>query len=292
MQRYSSGGMLRSLVLFCAALLSLMPLAGGGPAWSPDEKPIAEQLRRLRGVPDSERGEVTRRLALQIRRLPAADNKLRLAYGLANLATEGDYGTQNLQEVADTLTAALIERPQPDLNGAPAGPYITLAQLARYEQIPVTLDAPPYKAALARLAAQDQRRASAEIRLPDLSGKEWALSSLRGKVVLVNFWATWCPPCRKELPDLQALYEHFAGRGLVVLAISDEEKDKVSRFAATQKLTFPVLLDGGHNVAETFSVEGIPKTFVYDRGGKLVATAIDMRTRDQFLAMLGKAGLK
>ena len=174
----------------------------------------------------------------------------------------------------------------------PAGPYITLAQLARYEQIPVTLDAPSYRAALAKLEEDDRRRATAEIRLLDLQGKEWTLDALRGKVVIVNFWATWCPPCRKELPDLQALYLRFADRGLVVLAISDENADKVSQFLASSMITFPVLLDNGRKVSESFGVEGIPKSFVYDREGKLVATAIDMRTRHQFLDMLAKAGLK
>ena len=111
-------------------------------------------------------------------------------------------------------------------------------------------------------------------------------------VVIVNFWATWCPPCRKEFPDLEALYRQFADRGLVILAISDEEADKVSPFITVQKVTFPVLLDHGGQVTKSFGVEGIPKSFVYDREGKLVATAIDMRTRNQFLAMLAKAGLR
>ena len=282
----------RHLAVFIIALASCLALAAAEPSWAPDEKPIAEQLGRLRNVPDSQRGGVTRSLALEIRRLPAANNKVRLAYALANLSTEGDFGTKTLSDVAATLSAALAEQPQPDVNGVPAGPYITLAQLARYEQISVTLDAPSYRAALAKLEEDDRRRATAEIRLLDLYGKEWTLDALRGKVVIVNFWATWCPPCRKELPDLQALYLRFADRGLVVLAISDENADKVSQFLASSMITFPVLLDNGRKVSESFGVEGIPKSFVYDREGKLVATAIDMRTRHQFLDMLAKAGLK
>ena len=282
----------RHLAVFTIALASCLALAAAEPSWAPGERPIAEQLGRLRNVPDGQRGEVTRRLALEIRRLPAANNKVRLAYALANLSTEGDFGTKTLSDVAATLSAALAEQPQPDVNGVPAGPYITLAQLARYEQIPVTLDAPSYRAALAKLEEDDRRRATAEIRLLDVHGKEWTLDALRGKVVIVNFWATWCPPCRKELPDLQALYLRFADRGLVVLAISDENADKVSQFLASSMFTFPVLLDHGRRVSESFGVEGIPKSFVYDREGKLVATAIDMRTRHQFLDMLAKAGLK
>jgi peroxiredoxin len=169
--------------------------------------------------------------------------------------------------------------------------YATLAQLNRYEDIDVSIDAAPFKAALEKLAADDQRRASADFTLRDLSGKEWTLSSLRGKVVLVNFWATWCPPCRKEMPDLASLYSRFEKNGLVVLAISDEDVAKVEPFLHEHHYPFPILLDPGRMVNKLFVVEGIPKSFVYDREGKLVATAIDMRTTDQFLAMLAKAGL-
>jgi len=110
--------------------------------------------------------------------------------------------------------------------------------------------------------------------------------------VLVNFWATWCPPCRKEMPDLEALYNRFKGRGLVILALSDEELGKVQPFISERKITYPVMLDPGRKVNEMFQVEGIPKSFVYNREGKLVAQSIDMRTQGQFLQMLAQAGLQ
>ncbi len=110
--------------------------------------------------------------------------------------------------------------------------------------------------------------------------------------MLVNFWATWCPPCRKEMPDLEALYSRFKGEGLVVLAISDEDAAKVRPFIAEHQVTYPILLDPGRKVNDLFQVEGIPKTFVYDRNRKLVAQSIDMRTQKQFLGMLAEAGLK
>jgi len=168
---------------------------------------------------------------------------------------------------------------------------LELAQLARYEHVPVSLDAAPFAAAMAKLEAEDQRRASADFALQDLNGKQWRLSSLRGQVVLVNFWATWCPPCRKEMPDLDSLYAHFRKKGLVVLAISDEGTDKVSPFLKEHPVAYPILLDPDRAVNKLYGVEGIPKSFVYDHDGKLVATAIDMRTRQQFLTMLAKAGL-
>jgi peroxiredoxin len=110
--------------------------------------------------------------------------------------------------------------------------------------------------------------------------------------VLVNFWATWCPPCRKEMPDLETLYNRFKGQGLLILAISDEEASKVQPFIAQRNFTYPILLDPGRRVNGLFRVEGIPKTFIYDRDGKLVAQSIDMRTQRQFLQMLAEAGLR
>ena len=137
----------------------------------------------------------------------------------------------------------------------------------------------------------DAARASADFELKDLSGKSWTLSALKGKVVLVNFWATWCPPCRKEMPDLEELSKQFKDQGLVVLAISDEEDAKVRPFIAEHGYSFNVLLDPGRTVSERYFVDGIPKNFVFDRDGKLVAQSMDMRTRKQFLALLAKAGL-
>jgi peroxiredoxin len=143
-----------------------------------------------------------------------------------------------------------------------------------------------------KLEADDAARQKADFTLADLQGKEWHLQDLKGKVVLVNFWATWCPPCRKEMPDLQALYDKYKEQGFIVLSISDEEAGKVNPFIAETKISYPVLLDPGRKVNEAFIVEGIPKSFVYDREGKLVAQSIDMRTRSQFLEMLAQAGLK
>ncbi|MGA3349839.1 MAG: TlpA disulfide reductase family protein [Candidatus Sulfotelmatobacter sp.] len=144
---------------------------------------------------------------------------------------------------------------------------------------------------MAGLEADDAQRQRADFTLTDLQGKAWHLKDLRGQIVLVNFWATWCPPCRKEMPDLQSLYAQFKNQGVVVLSIPDEESAKVSPFVAERDITYPVLLDPGRKVNEEFKVEGIPKSFVYDRDGKLVAQSIDMRTKGQFLQMLAQAGL-
>ena len=210
-----------------------------------------------------------------------------LAESLANLVTEGDPGAEALQEVGTTL--ALVLRQADHL---PEGGFVTLAQLVRYEHVQVALDDPRFAAAMARLEADDRSRQGADFTLSDLAGQRWTLKELRGSVVLVNFWATWCPPCRKEMPDLEDLYRRFGPKGLVVLAISDEDADKVQAFIAEHHVTYPILLDPGRKVNDSFRIEGIPKSFVFDREGKLAAQAIDMRTRKQFVEMLAAAGLE
>jgi peroxiredoxin len=260
--------------------------------WSTQEKPIYDQIKNLRSLPDDVRARTTKDIALEIRALATSENKLRLAVYLASRATEGDFGHDTLQEVATTLADTLRQQPAPEEKGQPAGAYVELAELVRYEHVQASSDAPQFKAAMAKLEAEDQRRQTLDFTLTDLQGKSWSLRELKGKVVLVNFWATWCPPCRKEMPDLNALYQRFKDQGFVILAISDEEADKVKPFIAERNISYPVMLDPGRKVNELFQVEGIPKSFVYDREGKLVAQSIDMRTQKQFLEMLEQAGLQ
>jgi len=283
----------RILLRSFALLLLTVPLHGQEKIiWNEQEKPIVEQIRGLRKLDDAVRARTTRELALQIRQLPVVPNKLRLAGALANLSTEGDFGRDTLQEVTTTLAQALQEQPPAGKPGQPDEMYVELASLVRYEHMNAGSDNPQFKEAMTRLEADDAKRQNADIILSDLEGKPWHLRNLKGKVVLVNFWATWCPPCRKEMPDLQALYDKYKDQGLVVLSISDEEAAKVNPFIAERKITYPVLLDPGRKVNEAFVVEGIPKSFVYNRDGKLVAQSIDMRTRSQFQQMLAQGGLQ
>jgi len=282
-----------SLISLSLFFLFLTPSsAQDKTVWSDREKPIVDQLHGLRKLDDTVRRGVTRDLALQIRQLPIVPNKLKLAGALANYSTEGDFGRDTLQEVTTTLATCLREQPPAGKPGEPNDLYVELASLVRYEHMQVTSDNAQFAEAMARLEADDAKRQKADFTLTDLQGKSWRLSDLRGKVVMVNFWATWCPPCRKEMPDLQALYDKYKDRGFMVLSISDEEAAKVGPFIAERKISYPVLLDLGRKVNEAFVVEGIPKSFVYDREGKLVAQSIDMRTRAQFLEMLAQAGLQ
>ena len=276
-------------MIFAALVLARLPL-GAAPAPGQNEAAISNQIRHLRDVPDAERGALTKRLALEIREVPAeGGHRLALAVSLSHLATEGDFGRDTLQELATTLAGALRDTPAEYRKG---GGFSELAELVRYEHVDASLDLPEFRAAMAKLEADDRQRQQADFTLTDLGGKSWTLRDLRGKVVLVNFWATWCPPCRKEMPDLEALYSRFHDQGLVILAISDEDSSKVAPYIADHHFTYPVLLDPGRNVARQFIVQGIPKSFIYDREGRLAAEAIDMRTMNQFLALLDRAGMR
>jgi peroxiredoxin len=284
-----------SAIVISSGILALAVIATAmqdKAVWSDQEKPIVDQLKTLRSLDDAVRAKTTKELALQIRQLPSSPNKLKLAGALASRATEGDFGRDTLQEVTTTLAGALREQPPAGKPGEPAYLFVELASLVRYEHMQAGSDNPQFAEAMAKLEADDAKRQKADFILTDLQGKNWHFRDLQGKVVLVNFWATWCPPCRKEMPDLQALYDKYKDQGLVVLSISDEETAKVSPFIADKQITYPVLLDPGRKVNDLFVVEGIPKSFVYDREGKLVAQSIDMRTKKQFLEMLAQAGLQ
>ena len=253
------------------------------------EMAISKQIGKLRSLADSHRATATKTIALQIRQLPPSPRKIQLADGLANVSTEGDFGRNTLQEVTTTLALAVAEAP---LDPTAAAAYDELAQLAKYEGMKVGLNSPGYRTAQSKLDAIDQDRKKVDFTLTDIEGRSWTLSSLKGKVVVVNFWATWCPPCRKEMPDLQILHDRFKDKGLVILSISDEEATKVNPFIASHKYSWPILLDPGRKVNELYHVQGIPKSFLYDRKGRMVAQTIDMRTQAQFIDLLKKAGMQ
>ena len=109
-------------------------------------------------------------------------------------------------------------------------------------------------------------------RLPSLAGSEMDLASQRGKVVVLNFWATWCPPCVAEMPALERLHQALGPEGLSVLTVStDEDEAALHRFVAERSLTLPVLKDpGGRVAAAEYRTTGYPETFVLDRQGRVL----------------------
>lgn len=114
--------------------------------------------------------------------------------------------------------------------------------------------------------------------LQDLSGKVVRLQDFRGKVVLLNVWATWCPPCVEEMPTLELLWQRLSHRDFVLLAVSqDEATKKVKPWIEQRKFTFPVLLDPRGMVANGYGVSGFPETFVVDRQGRIVHHHVGFR---------------
>jgi peroxiredoxin len=102
----------------------------------------------------------------------------------------------------------------------------------------------------------------------DLAGKTVKLSDLKGKVVLVNFWATWCPPCVEEIPSMVKLNKAMAGKPFVMLPLSiDDDKGAVKEFLQKTGHALPVVLDAGGDISKKYGVTGVPETFVVDPAG-------------------------
>jgi thiol-disulfide isomerase/thioredoxin len=277
-------------------VLLLVGLSSTVPGQQPDAKSIKKGIESLRQLPDDKRGSAVRELALNIRALPPSRDKVILANQLAHLSTEGEDDASVIQEVATTLSDALKETPVESKSGKPTEPYYELAELVRFAGATSDLSDPQYTQSVELLKTHEADAEKADFTLEGFNVKQLGvktvtLSQLRGKIVLVNFWATWCPPCRAEMPYLGALYDHFKDQ-LVVLSITDEKGPNVASYVGASGLKYPILMDPGRKVAAAFHVDAIPQSFVYDRDGKLIAHGVDMQTHRQFLTMLANAGLK
>lgn len=117
--------------------------------------------------------------------------------------------------------------------------------------------------------------------LPMPNGGSFRLSEQRGKVVLVNFWATWCPPCLEEMPAMERLWRRHKDAGFVLVAISlDTDPKKVPPFVSARKFSFPVALDPKMGVAEKYGVRALPSSFMLDREGTVTGVALGPRAWD------------
>lgn len=129
---------------------------------------------------------------------------------------------------------------------------------------------------------------SFEVRRPD--GARDSLARYRGSVVLMNFWATWCPPCKEEMPVLERLYRENRGRGLVVLGIDQGESAATAgTFAREHGITFPILLDEDQKYASSYVSIGLPTTVIVGRDGRVVKGIDGAQTLEQFRAALAPA---
>lgn len=146
-------------------------------------------------------------------------------------------------------------------------------------------------------AARSQRTPSPQVDSPapdfslkTLTGETIRLSDLQGQAVMVNFWATWCPPCRAEMPAIQQVYDKYRGQNFTVLAVNLQEGEaQVADFAGQMGLTFPILIDQEGTVFARYRVNGLPSTFFVDRqgvirtvtlGGPMTEAFIDSQVAD------------
>lgn len=149
----------------------------------------------------------------------------------------------------------------------------------------------------AELGALDGRRPIVGQPAPDfalrsLDGDMVRLSDFRGKVVWINFWATWCRPCKRELPEIQALYDEKGAEGLVVLEVNwKESAERAGAYWSDNRLSMPLLLDRGGSVYEQYGLQGLPDSFFVDREGNLAALHYGYLTEETMRKRLAAAGL-
>lgn len=118
--------------------------------------------------------------------------------------------------------------------------------------------------------------------LQDLNGKKVSLKDLKGKKVYLNFGATWCPPCRLEMPDIEKLYQETKDSDLVIIGIDiGEDKETVKNFISKNNYNFKILLDSDQSVASKYNITAIPASFFIDKNGKIVSSHIGAMTLEQ-----------
>ena len=142
---------------------------------------------------------------------------------------------------------------------------------------------------------QEGFEASPAFTTEDAAGNRVESGSYRGKLVVLNFWATWCPPCRLEMPSMERLYREFRDKGLEVVAVNFmETPEQVKAFAEEQKLSYPMLLDRRAEIAERYGVMRLPVTVLIGRKGEVIAKAIGFKDwykddiRELVAALLGE----
>lgn len=127
--------------------------------------------------------------------------------------------------------------------------------------------------------------------LKDMTGRQHALSQYKGKWVLVNYWATWCPPCLEEVPDLVNLYDHRRKKDLMVLGVVFDYKDtqEVAEYVDDMLMSYPIILGDEEVIAQIGSAEALPTTYIYNPRGELVKIKRGLVTRQYIEKIIGTA---
>lgn len=130
---------------------------------------------------------------------------------------------------------------------------------------------------------------SIDFTLPGLDGNSVTLSSLKGNVVVINFWATWCPPCKAEIPDFIEVYGSYSGGGVKFLGISSEDITLLAGFVENYGINYPVLIDETGSVFKAYGVQAIPQTFIVNPEGELVFEQVGMLSKSQLISAIDGA---
>ena len=118
------------------------------------------------------------------------------------------------------------------------------------------------------LEIADTGQEAPDMPIPGIEGGVVRFDSFKGKVIVLNFWATWCPPCRKEMPLLESTYKRYKDKGLVILGINyNEDRERVLKFTQEMGVTFPIILDKELNLTRKYGVLALPATFFIDKKG-------------------------
>jgi cytochrome c biogenesis protein CcmG/thiol:disulfide interchange protein DsbE len=146
-----------------------------------------------------------------------------------------------------------------------------------------------------------QGKAAPEFTLEDLSGNKVSLASYKGKAVLLNFWATWCGPCKIETPWLIELRNQYAAQGFEILGVSaddinrddpaklSQEKQEIARFVQQMRMNYPVLIDGDSISKPYGGLDALPASFFVDRNGTIVAAQLGLTSKDEIEANIKKS---
>ncbi len=134
------------------------------------------------------------------------------------------------------------------------------------------------------------RPVAPDFKLKDLNGNDFSLSQTKGKVVILDFWATWCPPCRMEVPHFKDLYQRYKGKGLVIIGVALDQGGAatVRPFVQTNEIDYPVLMADQIVVASYGGIRSIPTTFIIDRKGRIVEKIVGYRGKDFFESIIKK----
>jgi len=172
---------------------------------------------------------------------------------------------------------------------------ITLSLIVLIVALVPAQEAPPMTALQEKLwkagfGVPQQAMDAPEFSAENMEGKQISLSSLKGKVILLNLWATWCPPCRAEMPSMERLYQKLKNKNFTILAISTptppkETREKIVSYINDNKYTFPVLIDDSQEISYQYGSGSIPTSWIIDADGKVLARFVGAMEWDSELML-------